>query len=521
MIVYRTRLAVAGAWVLVCAFSSAVASAGDWRQWGGNHERNMASLGSGSLPDFFDPGTRDPKTGKIDLATAKNVKWVVRLGSMTNGSPVVAHGRVLIGTNSVARDSNQADLLGDSGRLVCLDEQTGRLLWQLIIPRLTEEECPHGDTGYGICSTATVEGDRVYLVSNRGEVLCLDIHGQANGNDGPFVEEGQYLAGPGRPPLTLRPTDGDIIWLYNIVQQVKVRPHDASSCSVLLQGDVLYVCTGNAKGRGGAPVAYPLSPSLIALDKRTGRLLAKDDERIGTRLYKGQWSSPSSIMVGGRWEILYGGGDGTCYSFEPVEPGANGGVSLLKKIWWFDCIPPEYKYRDGKPVPYAAKDGPSEIIGTPAVYHNKVYVTIGQDPRFGRGRGCLSCIAAGKTGDVTTQSKVWTYDRIERSLCTPSVADGLVYVADFGGTIHCLDAETGQCYWTHETRQPVWASTFVADGKVYLGTTKGNLWVLAAGKEKRMLHRIRLDSGITATACAANGVLYVASQRYLWAVQLR
>ncbi len=44
---------------------------------------------------------------------------------------------------------------------------------------------------------------------------------------------------------------------------------------------------------------------------------------------------------------------------------------------------------------------------------------------------------------------------------------------------------------------------------------------LAAGKEKRMLHRIRLDSGITATACAANGVLYVASQRYLWAVQLR
>ena len=145
-------------------------------------------------------------------------------------------------------------------------------------------------------------------------------------------------------------------------------------------------------------------------------------------------------------------------------------------------------------------------------------MTIGQDPRFGRGRGNLSCIAADKTGDATRPAKVWTYDRIERTLSTPSVADGLLYVADYGGTIHCLDAETGHCYWTHETKQPVWASTFLADGKLYLGTTKRGLWVLKTGKEKKVLGTIRLDSGITSTPCAADGVLYVASQHYLWAV---
>ena len=47
----------------------------------------------------------------------------------------------------------------------------------------------------GICSTATIEDDRVYIVSNRGEVLCLDMAGMANGNDGPFVDERHLLAG--------------------------------------------------------------------------------------------------------------------------------------------------------------------------------------------------------------------------------------------------------------------------------------------------------------------------------------
>ena len=517
----RAPLAAISVGLLAWSTFSAFVAADDWPQWGGKKDRNMACARAGSLPDFFDPGTRDVKTREIDLASAKNVKWIANLDSMTNSSPVVARGRVLIGTNARARNPGEADSLGESGKLVCLDEQSGRLLWQLVIPRLTSEECPEADTGYGICSTATVEGDRVYVVSNRGEVLCLDIHGQANGNDGPFLDEGQYLAGPKKSPIPVQSTDGDILWIYNIIQEVKVRPHDASSCSILIQGDVLYVCTGNAKGRALSPVAYPRSPSLIALDKRTGRLLAKDDEKIGTRLYKGQWSSPSLIMVHGKSLILYGGGDGVCYAFEPVTCSVGDGVSLLKKIWWFDCVPPERKFRDGKPVPYDSTDGPSEIIGTPAVYGNKVYVTIGQDPRFGRGRGNLSCIAADKVGDVTGSAKVWTYDRIERSLSTPSVAEGLVYVADYGGTIHCLDAETGRCYWTHETGQPVWGSTFVADCKVYLGTTRRNLWVLAADKEKKVLGKIRLDSGITCTPCAANGVFYVASQRYLWAVQKR
>jgi hypothetical protein len=57
-----------------------------------------------------------------------------------------------------------------------------------------------------------------------------------------------------------------------------------------------------------------------------------------------------------------------------------------------------------------------------------------------------------------------------------------------------------------------------ADGRIYLPTEK-HLWVLAAGKEKKVLDQISLGAPVWATPVAANGVLYVASKQYLWAVQ--
>ena len=86
------------------------------------------------------------------------------------------------------------------------------------------------------------------------------------------------------------------------------------------------------------------------------------------------------------------------------------------------------------------------------------------------------------------------------------------------GRLHCLDAASGRCLWIHATESIVWGSTLVADGKVYLPTAK-YLWILAAGKEKRVLDRINLGAPVWATPVAANGILYVASKNFLWAVK--
>jgi len=98
-----------------------VAAAADQPQWGQAWSRNMVSAETG-LPDTF-----DPKTGR-------NVKWTATLGSETYSTPVVASGRVFIGTNNDhPRDPKHQ---GDRGVLMCFDEKTGQFLWQLVVPKL-------------------------------------------------------------------------------------------------------------------------------------------------------------------------------------------------------------------------------------------------------------------------------------------------------------------------------------------------------------------------------------------------
>jgi len=134
------------------------ARAADQPQWGQAWSRNMVSEETG-LPESFDP------------QTGRNILWSAELGTETHSSPVIAAGRVYIGTNNGhPRDAAQQ---GDRGVLMCFDEKTGRFLWQLVFPKRDEDiyfDWPNS----GISSPVTVEGGRVYFVNNRGVVLCVE-----------------------------------------------------------------------------------------------------------------------------------------------------------------------------------------------------------------------------------------------------------------------------------------------------------------------------------------------------------
>jgi outer membrane protein assembly factor BamB len=514
----------------------------------------MASDEKG-LPERFEPGMKKSDGSGIDLKTTGNVKWVVRLGSENYSCPVVANGKVFIGVNDADLDDTRYKPTG-GGLLLCFDEATGKRLWQLVVPKLLEGKRSNDfdEMNLGICSTPMVEGDRVYVVSNRCDVLCLDANGMANGNDGPFTEERHYTVEPGQPPVAPQPGDGDILWQFDMLNKLPVFPHDAASCSPLVYGNCVYVCTANGTNDGKPEM--PLSPSLIALDKRDGRLVAVENEKISSRVFHGQWSSPSLGQVDGKALVFFGAGDGLCYAFEAITRpegdspifAANGSilrgdvdlaakigtVPSLRRVWSFDCNPPERRFRDGKPVDYYEGDkredrgnrndwkylGLDEIIGTPVFYKNRVYVSVGRDPLHGiNTKGGLFCIDAAKSGDITAGGAIWSYTDVGRSLSTVSIADGLLYLADNAGRVHCLDADTGKPYWVYDARADIWSSTLVADGKVYVGTRR-NFCVLAAGKEKKLLAEIRLGSQVRSTPTVSDGVLFVASQRYLWAMKL-
>ena len=132
----------------------------DWPQWGGSPSRN-------NVPE----GTVIPITWDIDAG--QNIKWSAKLGSETYGNPVVANGKVYVGTNNGAgylkRYPNKVDL----GVLLCFDADTGKFLWQHSSEKLPTGRV-HDWPNQGICSTALIAGDRLWYVTSRGEVVCLD-----------------------------------------------------------------------------------------------------------------------------------------------------------------------------------------------------------------------------------------------------------------------------------------------------------------------------------------------------------
>lgn len=507
--------------MVLCAVLAQASSfrvrAEDQPQWGQAWSRNMLSEEK-SLPDSF-----DPKTGR-------NIKWSVQLGTETHSTPVVAGGRVYIGTNNgEPRDPKHQ---GDRGVLMCFDEKTGQFLWQLVVPK--REEDPYMDwPKMGLSSSVTVEGDRVYLVSSRGEVMCLDARGMTNGNEGPYRDEGAHMT-PANTNAAERNIlsaashlepgflDADIVWLFDLTTGAGIWPHDAAHSSILVHGDYLYLNTGTGVDNTHKRIRTPDAPSLVVLNKHTGRLVARDDEHMATNIFHCTWSSPSMGTVNGRPLVFFAGGDGVVYAFETigtVRPSASKSApSTLRKVWQFDFDPGAPK---GDVHRYLSnrREGPSNIYGMPVFYRDRIYVAGGGDLFWGKNEASLKCIDATKTGDVTTNGMVWSYPLERHVLSTPAIHDGLVFIADCGRKVHCADAETGKAYWTQEIKGEVWASPLVADGKVYLGTRSGEFWVFAATREKRILSSIELGSPISATTTAANGVLYIATMSQLYAVQ--
>ncbi|MDQ3624275.1 MAG: PQQ-like beta-propeller repeat protein [Verrucomicrobiota bacterium] len=501
--------------------ATALSHAEDWPQWGGNDPgRNMYTPAKGLPVSFGHEGKQikfKPNSEDIDLAGAKNIKWTAKLGSQTYGNPVVASGKVLVGTNNATpRDPRFTD---DKSVLLCFNEYNGDFLWQFTVPKLSSGKV--NDWEYlGILSSPFVEGDKVYLVTSRCEVVCLDLNGQSNGNQGPYQDEGQYMVGPGKPPVEVTPKDADILWRYDMMDELGVFPHNASNSSPIVLEDKVFVCTSNGQDWTHVNIPSPLSPSFIALDKNTGKLLGEDDAEIGPKILHGQWTSPSLGSVGGKRHVYFGGGDGVLYAFD-TTPTKEGDVDYIKKVWWFDAVPEEYKKdKSGKPIKYPAAEGPSEINATPVFYKNRVYVAVGQDPEHGEGVGRLVCVDATKTGDLTKTGMLWDYKKIKRSISTVSIdpATGLLFIADFSGFVYCLDAETGKENWVHDMQAHMWGSTFVGDGKVYVGDEDGDFVVFAASKEKKVLTEINLGAPVYSTPIVANGVMYVGSQTHLFAV---
>jgi outer membrane protein assembly factor BamB len=283
-----------------------------------------------------------------------------------------------------------------------------------------------------------------------------------------------------------------------MMEEVGSQPHNMANSSPVAYGDLLYVCTSNGQDESHVNIPSPKAPSIIAINKKTGKLVWEDNS-VEDRILHGQWSPPAVGTIGGVLQVVHGQGDGWIRGYEAMTG---------KKLWEFDTNPKDSVWPKTR----------NEVISTPIIWDNKVYIGNGQDPEHGEGVAHAYCIDATKRGDITKTGVVWHYDKIRRSISTPAIADGLLYYPDFSGFLHCLDAKTGQQYWVHDMLAAVWGSPLVVDGKVILGDEDGDVVILQAGKVKKQLAEINMGSSVYSTPVPANGVLYIMNRNQLFAL---
>jgi len=516
---------------------------GDWPMLGRTSVRNPV-VHQGNAPIEW-----NAKTGQ-------NIKWSAKLGSQTYGTPVIADGQVYVGANNGAGYLERYPAKTDLGCLLCFREADGEFLWQFSATKLPQGRVADWPL-QGIGCPPFVDGERMWFVSNRWEVVCLDTRGfRDNENDGPVDDES--VTGP---------LEADVVWKFDLIRELNMHPHCAGMgpdrrCSIAASGNSIFVITGNGINERHLTLPTPDAPSLVSLDKRTGKLLWTDNSP-GRNILHTQIASPLVAEIGDRIQVIVPQGDGWLRSFEP---------GTGKLLWKFDMNHKASKWSK------FGNGTRNNILATPVLYENRIYIANGQEMEHGEGQGRLVCIDPTKTGDISSELAVngegeviphrriqainsdngekaitnpnsgliWEFtsdgeefeDILHRMISSVAVHDGLVIAADGFGLVHCLSAKTGERYWAYDVLASIWSAPLIVGETVYIGDedAKVSIFRLSAdpkramkpgdglafvrGKAKDLLPiaELELDSTIHTSPVFANGVLYIATRSRLYAI---
>lgn len=239
------------------------------------------------------------------------------------------------------------------------------------------------------------------------------------------------------------------------------------------------------------------------------------------------------------------------YSY--AAAGKDGKADML---WKFDCNPKESIYLLG------GRATRNHLIATPVIYEGLVYVAVGEDPEHGEGNGHLWCIDPNKRGDVSpaivynskdpqtpiahkrlqalvekegdferdnpNSAAVWHYvgenpeeweTTMHRTCGTVAIKNDLLFLPDFSGLVHCLDAKTGKPHWTHDMYAASWASALIVEDRVYISDEDGDISIFKLSPEKELINEVNMGSSVYTSPIVANDTLFIANRNRLFAIR--
>ncbi len=505
------------------------ADAADWPMLGRDGTRNGVSAEVGA-PTLW--SIEERKDDRV-IHESRGVRWTAPLGSQTHSSPVVSGGLVWIGTNSLRPGGDAREV---HSVLKCFRVADGKEVYEYDSPKLSARVHDPGWTGLG--SSPLIEGDRLWLTTNRSEVICLDI--------------GPLIRGEG-PPREL--------WKLDLINVFDVSPHvpimgPPRPCSIGPSWNGrIFVTTNNGVGEDHVEVPKPDAPNLVCLNKDTGEVYWKDNSP-GPNILLSQFASPTVTEIRGQMQVIVPQSDGWVRAFDPMTG---------EKFWEFDA---NAKVTDW--IHYS-RGSRNSLLGNAVVYEDRVYLASGRDAEQGEGAGRLICIDPTKRGDVSSElavdaneqplprrrmqavdpkagekaipnpnsGLVWEFvslgeefeDAMHRTMSSVAVSKGLVIVGDTSGLVHCFDAQTGQRHWRHDMFATIWVSPLIVDDKIYIADEDGDVAIFGLSAdpavalrkvngEPQPLREISMVEPIYSSPIFANGVLYLATRTTLFAIAI-
>ncbi len=408
-------------------------------------------------PAFNGSSTETGLPAAWDIATKSNVAWVAPLPGPSAATPIVWGDRVFV--SSV--DAETRELVA-----LCLDATSGTRLWRKAVGK--DRKAPVGGNNMA-CPSPVTDGKTAWFYYGTGTLVALDSGGKEL-----WARE-------------LEKDYGEFVVKYGY-----------SSSPLLFKGKLYVLVMQNASAqkynRAHDKRAEPLESFLLALDPATGKTLWRHvrptdapDESVESYL------TPTPYEGSGRAEIIIPGGE--CVTGHDAETGAE----LWR--WWYQ---PNDRQAWQRTVNSAVPgDG---LIFAVRPKHRSVYA-----------------IKGGGKGELGAGDLAWRLDKTVPDVLTPLLYQGRLYVAnDANRVMACLDATTGKVLWEHslEMKGVLRASFTAGDGKIYVISQNGEVAVLAAGDEFRVLSRVQMGEGpCTASIAIAGGKLFIRTARNLWCIR--
>ena len=380
------------------------------------------------------------KSIPLKWSDTENVKWKVSVPGKGWSSPVISKGKIYL-TSAVAEGDNQdaADVHREL-RVICYDSSDGKELWDTKVFEQKPLKRPIHSKNSHASPTPIIEDGKVYVHFGHMGSACLD-------------------------------SKGKILWKNN---ELKYDPlHGNGGTPIIV--DNLFFYSADAL----------TNPFVVALDKKTGKVLWKKQRSETDQSRKFSFSTPTLIRMGGRSQII-SPASGAVFSYDSKTG---------EELWSVDY-------------------GGWSVIPKPGVYKNMIYVGTGYE----RAHILGIRVDEKSKGNVTESHVEWEITK--RAPNTPSfmVVDDLLYFISDGGIATCVEPLTGEIIWQERTAGPISASPVYFNGMIYFLDEQGKTTVIKAGRKFEIIAENKIKERTLASFGISEGAIYIRSEKSLFRI---